>query len=115
MQQLELKQGRYVVHVDALDQTAEGIISVRPVAGQARAYLEDLDGDGMHEIVMENGEIRATILRIGGRVIEYILKSNQENLLFKLTYFTYYLFGHDGSWHQALQGLRDLGLVTIHK
>lgn len=79
-----LKQGKYSVKVKALENVVEGRISVKKISGKASVHLEDMNGDGINEIVMENDQIRASILLTGGRVIEYILKSQNENLLFKL-------------------------------
>ena len=79
-----LKEGEYTIKVSALDYVAEGRISVKKCSGEVTTYLEDLNDDGIDEIVMENSQIRTTILLTGGRVIEYILKSKNENLLFKL-------------------------------
>jgi hypothetical protein len=115
-EEMTLKAGRYVVRARALGQVAEGIISVRPAAGQAQVRLQDLDGDGTDEIVMENDEVRATILRIGGRVIEYILKSRAENLLFKLWPETPPLEGKPGGRRQFYPygGLEEfIGQPTI--
>lgn len=83
-EEFSLRQGQYSVKVSALDHTAQSQISVRKINTAASTHLEDLNNDGITEIVMENDLIRATILLTGGRVIEYILKSQQDNLLFKL-------------------------------
>ncbi|HQP98745.1 MAG TPA: hypothetical protein PLY86_09845 [bacterium] len=82
--QFSLKPGNYLAKVTALGVTAEGQIAVRTQRGRAVVSEEDQNGDGIPEIVMENDLIRATLLLFGGRVIEYTVKSKDENLLFKL-------------------------------
>ncbi len=81
---LELEEGRYQVEGSALGVANEGLILIESQTKTATAREEDLDGDGIPEIVMENDQIRATVLLFGGRVIEYIVKSQDENLMFKL-------------------------------
>jgi hypothetical protein len=81
---LNLEAGDYIAEATALGVTGQGTISVRSQPGEAVAREEDIDGDGIPEIVMENGVARATVLLYGGRVIEYTVKSRDENLLFKL-------------------------------
>ncbi|MCA9432905.1 MAG: hypothetical protein KC940_20480, partial [Candidatus Omnitrophica bacterium] len=81
---LSLGAGSYVVEGNALGVVTQGKLIVQPQEKTASAREEDLDGDGIPEIVMENDQIRAAVLLFGGRVIEYIVKSQDENLLFKL-------------------------------
>ena len=81
---LSLKEGNYISRVTVLGNSVEGKIVVKDQPRGATAREEDLDGDGIPEIVLENDKIRATVLLYGGRVIEYIVKSRNENLLFKL-------------------------------
>ncbi|HOE10275.1 MAG TPA: hypothetical protein PLQ35_07295 [bacterium] len=82
--QFSLKPGDYLAKVTAQGTTVEGQIAVRAQKGKAAVTEEDQNGDGIPEIVMENNVIRATLLLFGGRVIEYTVKSKNENLLFKL-------------------------------
>jgi len=82
--EIALQSGEYLAKVSALGFTQEGKISIKTQIGRASVHEEDLNKDGIPEIVLENSKIRATILLFGGRVIEYILKSRNENLLFKL-------------------------------
>jgi hypothetical protein len=81
---LSLEEGRYEVEAMALGGVAHGKLIVHPQENTATSREEDLDGDGIPEIILENDQTRATVLLIGGRVIEYIVKSKDENLLFKL-------------------------------
>ena len=81
---LNLEPGDYIVKATALGVVTQGTIAVRAQPGAAEAREEDINGDGIPEIVMENDSVRAVVLLHGGRVIEYTLKSRDENLLFKL-------------------------------
>jgi hypothetical protein len=81
---MKLGLGDYILEATALGVTVAGQIAIRAQEGNATAREEDLDGDGIPEVVMENESTRATILMYGGRVIEYIVKSKDENLMFKL-------------------------------
>ena len=81
---LDLDAGDYTVEASALGVTKRGVIAVRSQSGTAVAHEEDIDGDGIPEIIMENDVVRATVLLFGGRVIEYTVKNQDENLLFKL-------------------------------
>ncbi len=44
----------------------------------------DLNGDGLLEYRLENDKVRVTLLAIGARVIEYVVKERNDNVLFKL-------------------------------
>ncbi len=79
-----LEEGEYTVSVSALGDKKQAEISIQSQSGQVNVSKSDLDGDGIPEIVMENSKIKATLLLFGGRVIEYIVKERDENLLFKL-------------------------------
>jgi hypothetical protein len=81
---IPLEPGDYLARATAIGVTTSGQVAIRAQTGTATAREEDLDGDGVPEIVMENDRIRATVLLFGGRVIEYIVKNRDENLLFKL-------------------------------
>lgn len=81
---LKLDSGDYRVEVSALGVTKTGLVSVRPPEGTASTRMEDLNGDGVDEIIMENDHVGVAVLRTGGRVIEYTLKDSGENIFFKL-------------------------------
>ena len=81
---LNLEEGDYKIKISDGLFEKEAFLSVRFHTGEATTRFEDLNGDGMDEIIMENDKIRAAILRTGGRVIEYILKEKNDNLLFKI-------------------------------
>lgn len=81
---LALTPGAYTVKVSALGAENVSRLSVEAASGRARVYEEDLNGDGIPEFRMENGRVRVTLLAIGARVIEYIVKEKNDNVLFKL-------------------------------
>jgi len=82
--QIPLKAGDYLSSIKVFGISREGKIAIREEKADATTHLEDMNKDGIPEIVMENSKIRSTILLFGGRVIEYIVKSKNDNLLFKL-------------------------------
>ena len=81
---LPLKPGSYTVETTALGATAETQLGVGEPAGQVTVTPVDLDGDGLMEYRLENDKVRVTLLAIGARVIEYIVKAKNDNVLFKL-------------------------------
>jgi hypothetical protein len=81
---LPLKPGSYTVRVEALGASNETQLGVEPAAGRARVSEIDLNGDGINEFRLENAKIRVTLLRIGARIIEDIVKEKNDNVLFKL-------------------------------
>jgi hypothetical protein len=81
---LPLDPGDYVVKVEALGTTQQSQLGVGKPEGRAFVYEVDLNGDGINEYRMENDSVRITLLRTGARVIEYIVKSKNDNVLFKL-------------------------------
>ncbi|MCK7540831.1 MAG: hypothetical protein MZV63_63050 [Marinilabiliales bacterium] len=64
--------------------TAETQLGVDPPAGQVTVAPVDLNGDGLTEYRLENDQVRVTLLAIGARVIEYVVKEKADNVLFKL-------------------------------
>lgn len=79
-----LPAGDYTVEASALGVTATGQLALRDAPGEVKVYEEDLDGDGIPEVIMESDTVRVAVLKEGGRVIEYIIKETGENLFFKL-------------------------------
>ncbi|MCK3684071.1 hypothetical protein [Maribellus sp. YY47] len=80
---LDLEPGEYDVQVRALGTVFSGQLGVGPKTGNVYAYEVDLNSDGMNEYRMENDSVEVTLLRTGARVIEYIVKSKKDNVLFK--------------------------------
>jgi hypothetical protein len=81
---LQLEPGNYIVKVNALGTTSEGQLGVGKAEGRPYVYEVDLNSDGINEYRMENDSVQVTLLRTGARVIEYIVKSKNDNVLFKV-------------------------------
>ena len=79
-----LPAGDYIVEASALGVTTTGQLALREAPGEVSVHEEDLDGDGIPEVIMENDVVRVAVLKEGGRVIEYIIKETGENIFFKL-------------------------------
>ena len=81
---LNVPAGNYKVKVTALGVSYTSQLGVGKVKGAPFAYEVDIDGDGVNEYRMENDSVQVTLLATGARVIEYIVKSRNDNVLFKL-------------------------------
>jgi hypothetical protein len=81
--ELELPAGSYDVVVAALDCTSKSQLGVGESSGKCYAYEVDLNSDGINEYRLQNDSVQITLLRTGARVIEYIVKSRNDNVLFK--------------------------------
>ncbi len=81
---LELQPGNYNVKVSAMGVGYTSQLGVGKAEGKPYAYEIDLNNDGVKEFRMENDSVQITLLRTGARVIEYIVKSREDNILFKL-------------------------------
>jgi len=81
---LPLQPGSYTVRTSALGLSNETQLGVGAPAGSATVTPVDIDGDGIPEYRLENDKVRATLLAIGARVIEYVVKEKNDNVLFKL-------------------------------
>lgn len=81
---LKLAAGDYTVKVSALGVVTSTQLGVGKAEGVARAYAIDLNSDGVNEYRLENDSVQVTLLSTGARVIEYIVKSRKDNILFKL-------------------------------
>jgi len=81
---LPLKPGSYTVKVSALGASNETQLGVGQAAGKVTVSAVDLNADGINEYRLENDKVRVTLLAIGARVIEYIVKEKNDNVLFKL-------------------------------
>ncbi|HSQ79229.1 MAG TPA: hypothetical protein VLN41_01415, partial [Candidatus Bathyarchaeia archaeon] len=81
---LPLRPGSYVVKTTALGVTNETQLGVGEAAGSVTVTPVDLNGDGLMEYRLENDKVRVTLLAIGARVIEYVVKEKNDNVLFKL-------------------------------
>ena len=81
---LPLKPGAYTVKVSALGAETECQLGVEAPTGRATCTPVDLNGDGIPEYRMENDRVVVTLLATGARIIEYIVKEKNDNVLFKL-------------------------------
>ncbi|MCX6576119.1 MAG: hypothetical protein NTV82_06975 [Candidatus Aminicenantes bacterium] len=81
---LPLSPGSYQVCVQALGTENWSQLGVEAAAGAPRAYAIDLNKDGLNEYRLENDKVQVTLLAIGARVIEYIVKEKNDNIFFKL-------------------------------
>jgi len=81
---LKLKPGEYKVKASALGTWAEGQLGVEKAQGNCFLHEIDLNSDGMMEYRMENDSVKVTLLSIGARVIEYVVKSRDDNVFFKI-------------------------------
>lgn len=83
---LPLQPGAYTVKVTALGAEAESRLGVEapPSTALPKACAIDLNADGIPEFRLENDKVKVTLLAIGARIIEYIVKEKNDNVLFKL-------------------------------
>ena len=84
MFKLELPSGNYKVIVSALGIEYTSQLGVGETTAKPYVYELDLNSDGVKEYRMENDSVQVTLLATGARVIEYIVKSRNDNVLFKL-------------------------------
>jgi hypothetical protein len=82
--ELEAPAGNYKVKVSALGVEYTSQLGVGKAKGKPYVYALDLNSDGVDEYRMENDSVQVTLLATGARVIEYIVKSRNDNVLFKL-------------------------------
>ncbi|GAH38770.1 unnamed protein product, partial [marine sediment metagenome] len=82
--ELELPPGHYDVKVSTLGVENISQLGVGKPEGKPYVYEDDLNNDGINEYRMENDSVQVTLLATGARVIEYIVKKRNDNVLFKL-------------------------------
>jgi hypothetical protein len=81
---LEIPAGNYMVKVSAIGVESISQLGVGAATGAPKLSVVDIDGDGVNEYTMENDSVKLTLLATGGRVIEYIVKSRKDNVMFKM-------------------------------
>jgi hypothetical protein len=81
---LPLRPGAYEVEVQALGAKIRSQLGVEAPHGRPHASEMDLNGDGIKEYRLENDLVLVTLLATGARIIEYIVKEKEDNILFKL-------------------------------
>ncbi len=82
--ELELPAGSYQVRVSALGVENRSQLGVGKAEGTPKLSVIDLNADGINEYKLENDSVRVVLLTTGARVIEYFVKSRNDNVLFKL-------------------------------
>ncbi len=82
--ELPITEGDYNVKVGALGLENTSQLGVGKPEGAPYLYKVDLNSDDIDEYRMENDSVQVTLLATGARVIEYIVKSRNDNVLFKL-------------------------------
>ena len=82
--ELPIGEGEYNVKVNTLGLENISQLGVGKQEGEPHLYTVDLNSDGIDEYRMENDSVQVTLLATGARVIEYIVKSRNDNLFFKL-------------------------------
>ncbi|MBX3242506.1 MAG: hypothetical protein KIT80_05150 [Chitinophagaceae bacterium] len=81
---IKVPAGAYTVTIDAMGLKKQTQLGVESGADVASLKEVDLDKDGINEYNLENDHVQVTLLTAGARVIEYIVKSKKDNILFKL-------------------------------
>jgi hypothetical protein len=81
---LPLDAGHYQVKVSCLGVEYTSQLGVESATGLVKIREEDINKDGIPEYIMENEQVKITLLSTGARVIEYYVKNRQDNILFKL-------------------------------
>jgi hypothetical protein len=81
---LGVEAGSYTVRVSALGIENFTQLGVGKSSGAPKLTVVDIDGDGVDEYIMENDSVKLTLLATGGRVIEYIVKSRNDNVMYKI-------------------------------
>ncbi len=82
--QLKLPPGSYNVKISALGVETVNQLGVGKAEGSPKLTATDLNGDGIDEYIMENDSVRVTLLTTGGRMIEYFIKSRNDNAVYKI-------------------------------
>lgn len=81
---LQLPAGSYTVTTSAMGATTTTQLGIGEEAQDAvKLWKEDVNGDGIDEIYMENSRVRVMLLAIGARIMEYYVKDKGDNVFFK--------------------------------
>jgi hypothetical protein len=81
---LEVPPGSYNVKISAIGTETVNQLGVGKAEGAPKLTVADLNGDGIDEYIMENDSVKVTLLATGGRVIEYLIKSRNDNALYRI-------------------------------
>ncbi|MBO4417060.1 MAG: hypothetical protein J5801_02935 [Bacteroidales bacterium] len=81
---LKLKPGNYIAVASSQGASAVTQLGIGEEQQDAvKLWKEDVNGDGIDEVYMENSKVRVMLLAIGARVMEYYVKEKDDNVLFK--------------------------------
>ena len=96
-----------------MESTTKTQLGVGENKGKNYLYEVDLNSDGINEYRMENDSVQVTLLRTGARVIEYIVKSKNENLFFKPSdfYFEYIISIKESLYSENLSQTKLIAVV----
>ncbi len=82
--ELEAPPGGYNVRVTALGLEYISQLGVGKAEGNVSVKEVDVNGDGINEFQMENDSVRILLLATGARVIDYTVKSRDDNVFAKI-------------------------------
>ena len=82
--ELEAPPGGYNVRVTSMGQDYISQLGVGKAEGSISVTEVDVDGDGINEFQMENDSVLITLLAAGARVIDYTVKSRDDNVFSKV-------------------------------
>jgi hypothetical protein len=80
---LTLPEGSYNIKVSAFGVATTSQLGMGAATGAPKLTVADLNSDGVDEYIMENDSVKLTLLTTGGRVIEYIVKMKNDNVMYK--------------------------------
>jgi hypothetical protein len=81
---LKVPAGSYNTKITALGVETINQLGVGKSEGSPSLTAKDLNGDGIDEYIMENDSVKVTLLTTGGRMIEYFIKSRNDNAVYKI-------------------------------
>ena len=82
--ELEVNPGSYNVKISAFGNEMLTQLGVGKAEGKPKLTAIDLDSDGVDEYIMENDSVKVTLLSTGGRMIEYLIKSRNDNAVYRI-------------------------------
>ncbi|MBK8884235.1 MAG: hypothetical protein IPN67_18290 [Bacteroidales bacterium] len=82
--ELKVAPGSYNVKITAFGNDMVNQLGVGKAEGKPALTAIDLNNDGVDEYVMENDSVKVTLLATGGRMIEYFIKSRNDNAVYRI-------------------------------
>ena len=80
---LNLPAGSYKVTTSAMGASTSTQLGIGEAENAVSLRKEDVNGDGIDEVIMENSKVRVMLLAIGARIMEYYVKDKDDNVFFK--------------------------------